>query len=175
KTPLSSRHSNKLPSPLWLAFVGVAWIGFVPCQASQVDNAADAARMAAQANLSFEQAAGPETQYVVGFNRDQRRPWISLQERTRGAQIPWFVYGYGLSGFLHWGANSWMSDPFKQSVVPTGSGDQTKNFLPAGDTHILYPGDNGPWISLRRETRLQAFSRHESGTARWSLLLGGAS
>ena len=82
--------------------------------------------------------------------------WVNRlldQERTRGAQIPWFVYGYGLSGFLHWGANSWMSDPFKQSVVPTGAGDQTKNFLPAGDTHILYPGDQGPWISLRYEAQ----------------------
>jgi hypothetical protein len=83
-------------------------------------------------------------------------PWVNRlldQERTRTAQIPWFVYGYGLSGFLHWGANSWKGDPFKQSVVPVGSGDKDKNFLPAGDTHILYPGDKGPWISLRYEAQ----------------------
>ncbi|MFZ0434466.1 MAG: DUF4091 domain-containing protein [Chthoniobacterales bacterium] len=94
-------------------------------------------------------------------------PWVNRlldQERTRVVQIPWFVYGYGLSGFLHWGANSWMSDPFKQSVVPTGSGDQTKNFLPAGDTHILYPGDKGPWISLRYEAQRLGAEDYEALT-----------
>jgi hypothetical protein len=101
-------------------------------------------RKAAGSKVAFYTCMGPGGAWV---NR------LLDQERTRVVQIPWFVYGYGLSGFLHWGANSWMSDPFKQSVVPTGSGDQTKNFLPAGDTHILYPGDQGPWISLRYEAQ----------------------
>lgn len=82
--------------------------------------------------------------------------WVNRlldMERSRCALIPWFVYGYGLSGFLHWGANSWMADPFAQSVVPTGSGDASRNFLPAGDTHILYPGPEGPVISLRYEAQ----------------------
>jgi hypothetical protein len=102
------------------------------------------ARNAAGAKVNFYTCMGPGGAWV---NR------LLDQERTRGAQIPWFIYGYGLSGFLHWGANSWMGDPFKQSVVPTGSGDATKNFLPAGDTHILYPGDKGAWISLRYEAQ----------------------
>ena len=82
--------------------------------------------------------------------------WVNRlldQERARGAQIPWFVYGYDLAGFLHWGANSWMSDPFKQSVVFVGAGDPNTNFLPAGDTHILYPGEKEAWISLRYEAQ----------------------
>ncbi len=51
----------------------------------------DAAAMAAQANLSFEQAAGPETQYVVGFNRDQRLPWISLLGGRKDWPAGWVV------------------------------------------------------------------------------------
>lgn len=51
----------------------------------------DAAAMAAQANLSFEQAAGPETQYVIGFNRDQRLPWISLLGGRKDWPAGWVV------------------------------------------------------------------------------------
>lgn len=51
----------------------------------------DAAVMAAQANLSFEQVAGPETQYVVGFNRDQRLPWVSLLEGRKDWPSGWVV------------------------------------------------------------------------------------
>lgn len=104
----------------------------------------------------FEQRKAAGSKVAIYTCMGPGNAWVNRlldQERTRGVQIPWFVYGYGLSGFLHWGANSWMGDPFKQSVVPTGMGDTTKNFLPAGDTHILYPGDNGPWISLRYEAQ----------------------
>jgi len=40
-------------------------------------------------------------------------------------------------------------NPFEQSVV--GHGGSSK--LPAGDTHIIYPGDSGPWSSLRFEAQ----------------------
>jgi hypothetical protein len=74
-----------------LAFVCAAGISFVPCQASPADDAADAARMATQANLSFEQAAGPETQYVIGFNRNERLPWISLIGGRKDWPAGWLV------------------------------------------------------------------------------------
>ena len=104
----------------------------------------------------FEQRKAAGQQVSIYTCMGPGGAWVNRlldQERTRIVSIPWFVYGYGLSGYLHWGANSWMSDPFKQSVVFTGSGDPAKNFLPAGDTHILYPGENGPWISLRFEAQ----------------------
>jgi hypothetical protein len=91
--------------------------------------------------------------------------WVNRlldQERSRGAHIPWFVYGYDLAGFLHWGANSWMSDPFKQSVVFVGAGDPNTNFLPAGDTHILYPGEKEAWISLRYEAQRLGVEDYEA-------------
>ncbi len=104
----------------------------------------------------FEQRKAAGQQVSIYTCMGPGGAWVNRlldQERTRIVSIPWFVYGYGLSGYLHWGANSWISDPFKQSVVFTGSGDPKKNFLPAGDTHILYPGDTGPWISLRFEAQ----------------------
>ena len=74
-----------------LAFACAAGISFVPCQASPADDAADAARMAAQANLSFEQTVGPETQYVIGFKRDQRLPWVSLLGGRKDWPAGWLV------------------------------------------------------------------------------------
>jgi hypothetical protein len=62
----------------------------LPVQA-QAGFGTDAAAMAAQANLSFEQAAGAETQYVVGFNRDQRLPWISLLGGRKDWPAGWVV------------------------------------------------------------------------------------
>jgi hypothetical protein len=77
-----------------LAFTCAAGISIVPCQASPADDAADAARMAAQANLSFEQAAGPETQYIIGFKRDQRLPWVSLLGGRKDWPAGWVVRNF---------------------------------------------------------------------------------
>jgi len=45
-----------------------------------------------------------------------------------------------------------MPDPFTQSVVHHPSPAATpNNFLPAGDTHIVYPGPAGPLSSTRFE------------------------
>jgi hypothetical protein len=54
---------------------------------------------------------------------------------------------------LHWGFNHYRSgvDPFAQSVVPHGKGPP--NFLPAGDSHVVYPGRDGPWSGLRFEAQ----------------------
>ena len=57
-----------------------------------------------------------------------------------------------LRGYLHWGLNQYHADPFAQSVVHHPSPVATpNNFLPAGDTHIVYPGKDGPLSSLRFE------------------------
>ncbi len=90
--------------------------------------------------------------------------WINRlldQERVRIALTPWFAHGYGFSTFLHWGANSWLANPFEQSAVFVGYGDRETNFLPAGDTHILYPGPGGPWPSLRHEVQRLGIEDYE--------------
>lgn len=44
--------------------------------------------------------------------------------------LHWVNYRYGLEGFLHWGFNFWVEDPF---VLP-------QEELPPGDRNIVYPG-----------------------------------
>jgi hypothetical protein len=73
------------------------------------------------------------------------------QEHLRQVYLGWSLVRYDLDGFLHWGLNHYRSgvDPFEQSVVPHGEG--APNFLPAGDSHVVYPGVDGPLSGLRFE------------------------
>ena len=82
-------------------------------------------------------------------------------ELLRPVLLGWGGGLYDLGGFLHWGLNQYPAsqDPFKQSCVPNwGGGNST---LPAGDTHIVYPGTNGPWPSLRLEAMRQGMEDFE--------------
>lgn len=89
-------------------------------------------------------------------------PWLNRlldQELLRPALFGWAAALYGLDGFLHWGFNHYREnqDPFQQSVVEHGGG----NRLPAGDTHVVYPGKEGPWSSLRLEAQREGFEDYE--------------
>lgn len=79
-------------------------------------------------------------------------PWLNRlldQERLRPVLIGWALDRFDLDGFLHWGFNHQRTDPFAQSVVPHGS--EPNNRLPAGDSHIVFPGPGGPWSGQRFE------------------------
>lgn len=82
-------------------------------------------------------------------------PWLNRtldMERLRQVYFGWGAAHYSTSGYLHWGLNQYHADPFAQSVVHHPSPVATpNNFLPAGDTHIVYPGKDGPLSSLRFE------------------------
>ena len=82
-------------------------------------------------------------------------PWLNRtldMEHLRQVYFGWGAARYHTSGYLHWGLNQYHADPFEQSVVHHPSPVATpNNFLPAGDTHIVYPGKNGPLSSLRFE------------------------
>lgn len=56
-----------------------------------------------------------------------------------------------IGGFLHWGFNQFPDgmNPFAATSCfnPTGLGT---NF-PCGDAFLIYPGDDGPWLSMRLE------------------------
>ncbi|MFQ5806642.1 MAG: DUF4091 domain-containing protein [Phycisphaerae bacterium] len=83
-------------------------------------------------------------------------PWLNRlldQERLRPTYLGWALVKYDLAGFLHWGFNHYRSgtDPFTQSVVPHGGGPP--NFLPAGDSHVVYPGKDGPLSGQRFEAQ----------------------
>jgi hypothetical protein len=75
------------------------------------------------------------------------------QERLRLVYFGWAAALNGTMGYLHWGLNSYsVPDPFEQSVLHHPSPIATpNNFLPAGDTHIIYPGNDGPLSSTRFE------------------------
>jgi hypothetical protein len=81
-------------------------------------------------------------------------PWLNRlldQERLRPVYFGWGAAKFGWDGYLHWGLNHWKADPFLQSVVDHPAMPDTDNRLPAGDTHVLYPGADGPWSGLRFE------------------------
>ena len=83
-------------------------------------------------------------------------PWVNRfidMERLRPVYIGWGAARFGTTGFLHWGLNRFVADPFKQSVVDHPAAPGTNNQLPAGDTHILYPGPGQPWSSTRFEAQ----------------------
>ncbi|OPZ28471.1 MAG: hypothetical protein BWZ02_01299 [Lentisphaerae bacterium ADurb.BinA184] len=89
-------------------------------------------------------------------------PWLNRlldEELLRPALFGWAAALFRLDGFLHWGLNHYRTDqdPFQKSVVGHG-GD---NRLPAGDTHIVYPGADGPWSSLRLEAQREGFEDYE--------------
>ena len=85
-------------------------------------------------------------------------PWLNRlldMELLRPALLGWAAARFNLDGFLHWGLNHYRpwQDPFDQSVVKHGK----SSFLPPGDTHIVYPGADGPWSSLRLEAQREGF------------------
>ncbi|MEW6754611.1 MAG: DUF4091 domain-containing protein [Candidatus Latescibacterota bacterium] len=89
-------------------------------------------------------------------------PWLNRlldEELLRPCLFGWGAALFGLDGFLHWGLNHYKSfqDPFQQSVVDHGG----HNELPAGDTHIVYPGRGGPWSSLRLEAQREGIEDYE--------------
>ena len=85
-------------------------------------------------------------------------PWLNRlldMELLRPALFGWGAALFRLEGFLHWGLNHYRAeqDPFRQSVVGHGE----SNRLPAGDTHVVYPGTDGPWSSVRLEAQREGF------------------
>lgn len=89
-------------------------------------------------------------------------PWLNRlldMELLRPALFGWAAARFNLDGFLHWGLNHYKTeqDPFAQSVVPHGH----SKFLPAGDTHIVYPGPDGPWSSVRLEAQREGYEDYE--------------
>jgi len=71
--------------------------------------------------------------------------------------LHWVNFKYDLPGYLHWGFNYWHGDPFAD-LEPNWGGD---NFLPAGDSHITYPGKTGPLSSIRLEAMRDGIEDYE--------------
>ena len=65
--------------------------------------------------------------------------------------LHWINFACDLTGYLHWGLNFWGDDPFG---TPRGS-------LPPGDTHVIYPGADGPLSSIRWEIQRESLEDFE--------------
>lgn len=72
--------------------------------------------------------------------------------------LSWMAYKYGADGYLHWGFNYWVGDPFVETSMP-GTGTS----LPGGDSWIIYPGN-------RRMLRSIRFEQHRDGIEDLTLL-----
>jgi hypothetical protein len=70
---------------------------------------------------------------------------------SRVRVLHWLNYSENLTGYLHWGLNYWGKDPFG---TPSGN-------LPPGDTHVLYPGPQGPLNSIRWEIQRDSLEDYE--------------
>jgi hypothetical protein len=89
-------------------------------------------------------------------------PWLNRlcdMERLRPVYIGWACAKYNLNGYLHWGLNKHNGHPFTELVRYHTLGQ----YLPAGDSHILYPILSGPLSSQR-------FEAHRIGMEDYELL-----
>ena len=68
----------------------------------------------------------------------------SVRNRVLGMQL----YKFDIEGFLHWGYNFWFTQ-FSISVLDPYKTTDAGHAFPSGDAFMVYPGDNGPVVSLR--------------------------
>lgn len=73
------------------------------------------------------------------------------QPLVNGRLLFWGCAKNRISGYLHWGYNQFQGvpNPFEATSARNWTGLGT-NF-PCGDAFIVYPGDGGPWLSMRLE------------------------
>lgn len=74
--------------------------------------------------------------------------------------LHWGNFKYDMPGFLHWGLNHYkdFQDAFENTTPEHGS---PTSHLPAGDSHLVYPGDDGPWGSVRLENHAYGAQEYE--------------
>jgi hypothetical protein len=82
-------------------------------------------------------------------------------ELLRTRLLHWGNWRYRLDGFLHWGLNQIIpiQDPFENTTPPHGPYHSFN--LPPGDSHIVYPGTDGPWSSVRFEAMAAGIEDYE--------------
>ena len=74
----------------------------------------------------------------------------------------WGNYKYDLGGYLHWSVNHYQpgQDPFTQNCPEHRNADAVC-ILPPGDSHIIYPGTDEPWMSMRLEAHRESAEEYE--------------
>lgn len=104
------------------------------------------------------QAAGEEVWfYTCVFPQGDFPNRFIEQPLIKTRLLHWINFRYGVTGYLHWGWNQWQADPFQ----PIGKIEESGLFLPAGDTHIVYPTKGGLLDSIRHEALRDGIADHE--------------
>ena len=74
--------------------------------------------------------------------------------------LPWLDFRYNLTGYLHWGGDSWTPEPMldTQAVI-----NENRDLLPSGDAFIYYPDRKDLTFdsSIRMETFLAGIEDYE--------------
>jgi hypothetical protein len=97
------------------------------------------------------QAAGTEVWFYTCCS-----PWGYYANRfldyhlSKTRILHWMNYSTGTEGFLHWGLTYGWNDPF--GPAPR---------FPPGDSHIIYPGKDGPMSSMRWEMLREGMEDYE--------------
>lgn len=76
----------------------------------------------------------------------------SARTRVLGIQL----YLNNIKGFLHWGYNFYNAELSDVVIDPFYTTDAGGG-LQSGDGYVVYPGDDGPWDSIRHECFYDAF------------------
>ena len=97
-------------------------------------------------NLWFYYCCGPTN----GFYSNRFIAMPLSRTRIMGTQL----YKYDVRGFLQWGYNFYYTAGSKKLINPFADTDAGEHF-PAGDAFSVYPGENGPYESLRSEAFYQ--------------------
>lgn len=77
--------------------------------------------------------------------------------------LHWLNYRYGLTGYLHWGGDSWGTNPFEITELGFAVNAPTTSALPAGDAFITYPWreKNSIHSSIRLEAMREGIEDYE--------------
>ncbi len=69
----------------------------------------------------------------------------------------WGNYKYDMGGYLHWATNYYQpgQDPYRLNF-PMHRNADGYCMLPPGDTHLLYPGEDDVWLSVRGEAQRES-------------------
>ena len=99
--------------------------------------------------------------YCLYQSKDVSNRFIAMpsaRNRILGVQL----YKYDIKGFLHWGYNFYNSERSIKKLNPFESTDADQG-LPAGDTFLVYPGeDKKPLESIRSVVLGQAFADYRA-------------
>ena len=88
--------------------------------------------------------------YTCGFPAGKMMNRVMDLPLTASILPMWLCVKYGCKGFLHWGYNVHSPEPFRiTSYRPDPNNDAIS--YPAGNAHIVYPGNRGPMYSVRAQ------------------------